>query len=136
MATDSSWCCRAAAATAPRYQSCAPAHTRYPHEDRRALSGRGFERELSSDQSRALAHADQPQASILRRIAQVRRKALAVVFDDQHGDRVANGEQHADARRARVLLDVVQRFLDDAIEVDRDVVRERRPVRAFAADYD
>ena len=57
------------------------ARRRVTDEDRRALAGAGFELELRADQPGALAHPEQADAALARRVFRI--EADAVILDDQ-----------------------------------------------------
>src|SRR5205085_1390085 len=86
-----------------------------------ARSRLDFER--AADERRALAHPDEPEAGG-RRYLLLRVEADAVVFDDEHGLRAAPFEDDGDARGLRVLADVVERLLRDAVEAGLGLWRE------------
>ena len=52
-------------------------------------------------------------------------EADAVILDDERHGAVTRFEQHVDAARVRVLGDVRQRFLGDAVESDLGLARHR-----------
>ena len=79
--------------------------------------------QLAADQRRALPHADQAEAGgALQRGGLLGLEAAAIVLDHQHRVMVAARQQHGDVARLRMLDDVVQRLLRDAIEVGLDIV--------------
>jgi hypothetical protein len=86
-------------------------------EDRRAFARFRFDLEFSADQAGALAHAKQTHtAPGYAAVASI--EADAVVLDDQDDDVIAALEHHVDSAGVRVLGDVGERFLRDAVEGD------------------
>src|ERR1044071_1503357 len=92
------------------------------HENRRALSGRGFDLQATADERRALLHADEPESATSRLTIGV--EANPVVLHDQEDGVMAPLEEYVDRACARVLGGVVERFLRDSIQRRLDVGRE------------
>ncbi len=87
----------------------------HPHENGRALADGRFDLERRADERGALLHTQQSEALAGRpRVAGI--ESHAVVFDDQQDVVGAAFQDHIDVPGARVLGDVRQRLLRDAVQ--------------------
>ena len=84
-------------------------------QDGRALAGCRLDFERGADQRGPLLHAEQAEARASRRRS-ARIEADAIVFDDEQDLVAAAFEDDVDVRRPRVLGDVGQRLLRDAVQ--------------------
>src|SRR6266542_3263787 len=90
--------------------------------DRAAAAGFALEEERAAKLANALAHVDEAHASGVAGAAG--DEPDAVVADGQANDVSGAGEPDADLRRLRVLRDVAERLLRDAVERQRRARRQ------------
>src|SRR4249919_2592042 len=91
------------------------------HRDGGSEPGRGFDGQFAADQRRALAHADEPKRRYGFGREVVDREPAPVILDHEDDPVVASFEEDADMRRARMLVDVVQRLLCETIQIRFDI---------------
>src|ERR1700749_165767 len=107
------------------------------HEDGRAASGRALDLDRAVDERRALGPPDEAHAAHFSvGFDSLGVKAAAVVLHDEHDVAVAAFEQHVDARGRRVLGDVVQSLLRDAVQRRLDQRFEARVAEARRVEVD
>src|SRR4030095_790994 len=92
------------------------------HEDRCALSARGFDLQVTAHERRPLLHADKPE-SVTARIT-IGLETYPVVLDNEEDGVGAPLEEYFDMPGAGVFGGVVERFRRDAIQRRFDVGRE------------
>src|ERR1700749_372721 len=95
----------------------------YAHEEGRAGAGRRLDVDRPAEQCRALAHPEQAEAARPRRYRRLNVEPAAIVLHDHEDMVAASLKDEAHAVGPRVLGDVRQRLLCDA--VDGRLVRER-----------
>ena len=88
---------------------------------RRARARRGLDRDLAPHERRAFTHSDQPESV---RTGGLRVETPAIVLDHRHHRGVLLHDEDADTTGGRMLHDVRERLLHDAIERRLDRLRQ------------
>ena len=87
------------------------------------MAGAGIEQQFAAQGADAAADADRAEAEqveFVERIRAAEREAGAVIVDGDFEVIAAAGKRNGDARGARVLVDVVQRFADNLEDFQGD----------------
>lgn len=94
----------------------------HAHEDRRSGSRRRLDLQSRADEGGAFAHADEAEC-VPRRFGS-RVESSTVVFDDKQDIAAPTFENDLDVACLRMLRNVRQRFLRDAIERSLGICRQ------------